>query len=76
MKGAAEEFRKSQLKSQLFSLWKDKTGTKNPREWSSRYRTPILCCVSDAEFEVAKNAFDTLNINEGTDARSMLLLLS
>ena len=68
VKEAAEEYRKNQLKSQLFRLWKDKTGTKNPREWSSRYRTPILCCVSPAEFEQAKKAFDTLNRNWGTDA--------
>lgn len=65
---AAEEFRKNQLKSQLFRLWKDKTGTKNPREWSNRYRTPILCCVTEAEFEKAKKAFETLNRNWGTDA--------
>lgn len=68
VKEAAEEFRKNQLKSQLFSLWKDKTGTKNPREWSSHYRTPILCCVSEAEYEKAKKAFETLNRNGGTDA--------
>jgi len=68
VKEAAEEFRKNQLKSQLFSLWKDKTGTKNPLEWSSRYRTPILCCVSEAEYEKAKKAFETLNRNGGTDA--------
>jgi len=68
VKEAAEEFRKNQLKSQLFRLWKDKTGTKNPREWSSRYRTPILCCVSEAEYEKAKKSFETLNRNGGTDA--------
>lgn len=67
VKEAAEEFRKNQLKSQLFRLWKDKAGTKNPREWSSRYRTPILCCVSEAEYEKAKKAFDTLNRNWGMD---------
>ncbi len=67
VKEAAEEFRKNQLKSQLFRLWKDKTGTKNPREWSSHYRTPILCCVSEAEYEKAKKAFETLNRNGGTD---------
>jgi hypothetical protein len=65
---AAEEFRKNQLKSQLFRLWKDKTRTKNPREWSSRYRTPILCLVSTTEYERAKKAFDTLNRNWGTDS--------
>ena len=65
---ATVEYLKNQLKAQLFRLWKDKTGTKNPREWSSRYRTPILCCVSENEFESAKKAFDTLNRNWGTDA--------
>ena len=68
VKEAAEEFRKNQLKSQLFRLWKDKTGTKNPREWSSRHRTPILCLVSASEFETAKKVFDTLNRNWGTDS--------
>lgn len=68
VKEAAEEFRKNQLKSQLFRLWKEKTATKNPREWSSRYRTPILCMVPVAEFESAKRAFDTLNRNWGTDS--------
>lgn len=68
VKEAAEEFRKNQLKSQLFRLWKDKTETKNPREWSSRYRTPILCCVLEAEYEKAKKTFDTLNRNWGTDS--------
>ncbi len=68
VKEAAEEFRKSQLKSQLFRLWKDKTGTKNPREWSNRYRTPILSCVSETEYENAKKAFGTLNRNYGTDS--------
>ena len=47
VKEASEEFKKNQLKSQLFRLWKDKTGTKNPQEWSTRYRTPILSCVSE-----------------------------
>lgn len=68
VKEAAEEFRKNQLKAQLFLLWKDKTGTKNPSEWSNRYRTPILCCVSEAEYEKAKKAFETLNRNWGTDS--------
>ena len=68
VKEAAEEFLRNQLKSQLFRLWKDKTGTKNPREWSGRYRTPILCCVSEAEYEKAKKALETLNRNSGTDS--------
>lgn len=68
VKESVEEYRKNQLKSQLFCLWKDKTGTKNPREWSSHYRTPILCCVSETEYEKAKKVFETLNRSWGTDA--------
>jgi hypothetical protein len=67
VKEAAETFRKEQLKLQLSRLWEDKTGTKNPREWSSKYRTPILCMVPEEEFEQAKKAFDTLNRNVVTD---------
>ena len=68
VKESVAEYRKNQLKSQLFGLWKDKTGTKNPREWSGYHRMPILCCVSEAEYEKAKKAFETLNRNWGTDA--------
>lgn len=68
VKETAKDFRKNQLKTQLFQLWKEKTGTKNPRNWSSRYRTPILCLVSSEEFEQAKKVFDTLNRNWGTDS--------
>lgn len=68
VKEAAEEYRKSQLKTQLFKLWRDKTGTKNPHDWSIHHRTPILCCVSEAEFGTAKKSFETLNRNWGTDA--------
>ncbi len=68
VKEAAEEYRKSQLKTQLFKLWRNKTGTKNPHDWSIHHRTPILCCVSEAEFGTAKKSFETLNRNWGTDA--------
>lgn len=68
VKAAAEDFRRNQLKTQLFKLWNDTTGTKNPNDWSSHYRTPILCCVSENEFEKAKKAFDTLNRTWVTDA--------
>lgn len=74
VKESVEEYRKKQLKSQLSCLWKDKTGTKNPREWSSQYRTPILCCVSEAEYEKAKKVFETLNRDWGTDVENKAAL--
>jgi hypothetical protein len=63
VKTAADEYRKNLLKTQLVSFWKEKTDTKNPREWSKHYRTPILCCVPVTEFLKAKKTFETLNRN-------------
>jgi hypothetical protein len=68
VKEAAEEYRKNQLKTQLFKFWRDKTRTKNPHDWSVHYRTPILCCVSEAEYGTAKKSFETLNRSWGTDS--------
>ena len=62
VKKAAEDYRKNQVKSQLFKLWSDKTaGTKNPRQWSQKYQTPILCCVDEAIYSEAKKVFAVLN---------------
>ncbi|MDO4270724.1 MAG: hypothetical protein Q4C72_07345 [Eubacteriales bacterium] len=64
VKKAAEEYRKNQVKSQLYKLWSDKTGgSKNPRVWSEKYRTPILCCMNAAQYADAKKVFATLNSN-------------
>lgn len=69
VKKAAEDYRKNQLKSQLSKLWGDKTeGSKNPRAWSERYRTPILCCVKDDQYADAKKAFSTLNSSMQSEA--------
>ncbi|HOF95182.1 MAG TPA: hypothetical protein PLE79_06560, partial [Clostridia bacterium] len=67
VKNAAESYKKEQLVTQLLTLWRKKTGTKNPNEWSNLYKTPILCLVQPMEFEKAKKAFDTLNRNGGAD---------
>lgn len=61
VKTAAENYRKKQLKTQLFNKWFELTGTKNPRAWSAKYQTPILCLVDDTMYAEAKKAFTTLN---------------
>lgn len=69
VKKAAEDFRKNQLKAQLFALWKEKTGgTKNPRSWSEHFRTPILICVNAADYSDAKKAFSILNSNTSSES--------
>ena len=69
VKKAADEYRKNQIKTQMYKLWSEKAeGTKNPKVWSDRYRVPILCCVSSKEYIEAKKAFSVLNSNVHSDS--------
>lgn len=69
VKKAAEDYRKNQVKSQFYKLWSDKSGgSKNPRVWSEKYRTPILCCVNASLYAEAKKAFATLNSSTQSEA--------
>lgn len=62
VKKTAEDYRKNQVKAQLFKFWSDRTsGTKNPRQWSQKFQTPILCCVDVSIYSEAKKAFSVLN---------------
>jgi hypothetical protein len=68
VRNAAEDYRKGLIKNQLFSLWQEKTGTKNPRDWSERHKIPILCCVDAKEYDRAVKCFDTLNYQHSNEA--------
>lgn len=69
VKTAAENYRKNQLKSQLFALWKEKSsGAKNPRAWSEQFRTPILICVKASDYTEAKKTFSILNSSSASEA--------
>ena len=66
---AAEDYRKNQVKTQLYKFWSDNTsGSKNPRDWSEKNRTPILCCMSDSQYADAKKAFSTINSNAQSES--------
>lgn len=67
VKKIADEFKKNQAKAQMFDMWRKKTGTKTPADWSSKNRTPILRMVKKAEYDDAKKAFETLNRNTATE---------
>ena len=68
VKECAEQFRKGQLKTKLFTTWQNRTDTKNPYDWSVRYKMPILAMVSDTDFDKAKKCFETLNRNNQSEA--------
>ncbi len=75
VKKAADEYRKNQIKTQMYKLWSDKAeGAKNPRVWSERFRTPILCCIKPDVYSAAKKAFSVLNasVHSDTDIKSTI----
>lgn len=55
-----EEFIQSQWKKKMQALWLEKTGTKDPIEWSDKYTTPILCMVTEESRSYARKMFDII----------------
>ena len=64
------EYLKGQLKKRIRDLWMEKTGTKDPVDWSSRYDTPILCMFDDEERTTAKEIFAIMRNNAPTEAEA------
>lgn len=58
---------KGQLKKKLRDLWQEKTATKDPVDWSSRYDTPILCMFNDEDRVEAKRIFSIMRDNSPTE---------
>ena len=57
-----------QRSKRLAKLWYEKTKTKNPKDWSRQYSTPILCMFDDDERQKAKEVFYILNKNKPTES--------
>lgn len=61
---------KKQLGSQkLRQLWLDKTGTETPRQWSEKYRMPIICMLTEDELKTYIRVFSI--INRPTEAKAV-----
>lgn len=58
-----EEYKRNSKSVKLKKMWKEKTNTDTPREWSRKYKMPILCMVDDKDIQTAKAAFDAVNKN-------------
>ena len=48
-------------------MWVEKTSTKDPRDWSARYDTPILCMLDDEERPEAKEIFTIMLENSPSE---------
>lgn len=54
-------YKERQKNTQLKKLWREKTRTDSPRDWSKKHKMPILCLVPDNEVAKAKAAFGAVN---------------
>lgn len=54
-------YKEGQKNTQLKKLWREKTRTESPRDWSRKHKMPILCLVPDSEVAKAKAAFGAVN---------------
>ena len=61
------EYRKTILIEELKELWFAKTSTKSPKDWSDKYKTPILCLPDEGDYDTAKKSFETLMQKMPTD---------
>lgn len=61
VQAAVDKYISEQSATKLKEMWREKTQTENPRQWSKKYRTPILCMISDKDVATARSAFGTLN---------------
>lgn len=61
------EYLKGQLKKKIRDLWMEKTNTKDPVDWSSRYDTPITCMFADDERVEAKRIFAIMRDNSPSE---------
>ncbi len=55
------DYKASSVRNSLINLWKDKTKTTDPMDWSNINSMPILCVVPDDEQENARKAFAAFN---------------
>lgn len=56
-----EDIKKHQARGKLLDLWRTKTETDTPKEWSLLHKTPALAMISAEAYENAKIVFDALN---------------
>lgn len=54
-------YKANMAKYKLLALWKEKTHTETPKDWSDKYLMPILCMIPATEQNITRTVFDTIN---------------
>ena len=68
------DYKSNLAKTKLRKLWKDKTGTDHPYQWSDKYETPILACVPTEKWSDYKRCFGSINRQNPEDVDVMFAL--
>lgn len=55
-----KDYLQKQVNKQLKELWKERTDTKDPKDWSYKYDTPITCMFDIKELNKIKEVFGTV----------------
>lgn len=58
---SVKDFKSTLGKIKLKNLWKVRTGTESPEDWSRSNLTPIICMVDAQDYDAARQAFLTLS---------------
>ncbi len=61
VEAVVSRYKSNQKSTQLKELWRSKTNTASPYEWSKIHQMPILCIVPDDERSKASRAFGAIN---------------
>jgi len=61
LEAEVSDYKANMSKYQLIELWKKRTFTESPMEWSEKYSMPILCIIPALEQDEARSVFDTIN---------------
>lgn len=59
--GVVAQYRKELGSIRLKNIWKEKTGTESPSNWSDVYKMPILAMVSDMDMAECRTVFGIVN---------------
>lgn len=68
---AVAQLLKDQFRERLKNLWFEKTGTKNPEEWSQNARVPIQCMLEPGEEKEGVKALKAVDDADSTSNREL-----
>lgn len=67
------DFKSKLGKEKIRKIWREKTGTDTPHDWSAKYKTPLMCMITKEE-DIARKAFAAINRNNPSESEVKVAL--